>query len=180
MSMRFSSQGQEHVDRVNALRESEKRLAMWAALSESLAMLLERSSHKLTPGDWMYGAPVEVFHLLTERLQAIPAPGEEPFGEGMGERIAAGANRIGRNSSGAFLDEEVAATTERGAKLAARAKRALPIVAAYARVFTADNGDELRHDEDATWRAIEAWRAADSSARGMQPASDVSGEDAAS
>ncbi len=137
-------------------------------------MLLERGrSHALTPDDWLYSAPVAVFSLLTERLQAMPVPGEKPIGDEMGERIVAGLDRIGKNSSGAFLDQEPATKTERGAKLAARAKRALPIVAAYEGVFMADNGNELRQDEESTWRAIQAWRAADRAAQGQEPAVDV-------
>lgn len=168
--LRVSSKGKAHVDRVNAERESHERLAMWAALAESLAYLLIRTEEgsSTAPDDWLYGPPVAMFGLLSERLNAMPVPGEAPphDDENVGHAIVRAWGRMDRHGgSGAFLYDEVAAETPAGARLAARAKRALPIVSSYRMVFTADNGNELRDDFESTWSAIHAWRIADRAAR---------------
>lgn len=166
MTLRSSSQGQDHVDAVNAMAESRARLSTWVALSEAFVLLLARSG----VNEWMYGPPHAAFRLLTERLNAVPVPGEGPWPETTGAQIVAAMNRTARNSSGDFLDDEVAASTPEGARLVARAKRALPVVSSYESILMADNNNEVQDDFHATWARINAWRAADRSPKALAKA----------
>lgn len=133
-----SSEGDEHVRRMNELLASEERVGLWVVLSEAVVDQLLRSGRDFESSLWLSAPPQAALRELKGWVTTVTGKGRL---SGLPQELL----------------DEAAAANPRGQTYVDRVRRALPVANAYEMALWADTERELRQDFDDLMRALDAW-----------------------